>query len=176
VTQPLDILGRGSGASRSRKRRKSQPTNTKWRVSRSVSASARLLGSTRSSGDSRLVESFGEGFSRDRRLSLVASECGGHSEQDFLACGWKPNACRSARSRGHRSDACRVQLLKEMGQTDFSEVMLTERMDASAAPIRAVDIQEVLGGAPKCASRRRPSRSQAKHSSKRFPLVRLNLI
>jgi len=47
----------------SRKRRKSQPSGIRNGASRNYSTrEARLLGSTRSSGDSRLVESFGEAF------------------------------------------------------------------------------------------------------------------
>ena len=39
----------------------------------------------------------------------------------------------------------RVELQRQMGQTDFSELVLTEPLDSNASPISPLDIQQVLG-------------------------------
>ena len=71
---------------------------------------------------------------------------GAISEQDFLRVRLEAERLQiGANLAAIEATRARVQLLKEMGQTDFSEVLLTEPMDARAAPIPAVDIQQVLG-------------------------------
>ena len=118
VTQPLDILGKrkqriaaaASGVNRSQAEYEMARLEIIQRVKLAYWAARG------SSGDSGLIEGLGEGFSRDRRLSLVAFERGGH-----LRTGFSPRAAGSRtpadrrESSGDRSDACSSPVAKRDG-------------------------------------------------------------
>jgi cobalt-zinc-cadmium efflux system outer membrane protein len=67
------------------------------------------------------------------------------SEQDFLRVRLESERLQiSANLATIEATRARVQLLREMGQTDFSEVVLTDPLEASGAPLAAVELPQVL--------------------------------
>jgi len=67
------------------------------------------------------------------------------SEQDFLRVRLESERLQiAANLAAIEATRARVQLLREMGQTDFSEVVLTDPLKASDAPLAAVDLPQVL--------------------------------
>ena len=148
VTQPLDILGKRkqriaaaeSGVNRSQAEHEMARLEIIQRVKLAYWA-ARGAQETRDLLNAS-VKAFQEIVDyHSSRLSV-----GAISEQDFLRVRLEAERLQiGANLAAIEATRARVQLLKEMGQTDFSEVLLTEPMDASATPIPAVDIQEVLG-------------------------------
>ncbi len=148
VTQPLDILGKRkrriaaaeSGVNRSQAEYEMARLEIIQRVKLAYWA-ARGAQETRDVLKAS-VKAFQEIVDyHSSRLSV-----GAISEQDFLRVRLEAERLQiGANLAAIEATRGRVQLLKEMGQTDFSEVLLTEPMHASAAPIPAVDIQQVLG-------------------------------
>jgi len=70
---------------------------------------------------------------------------GAISEQDFLRVRLEAERLQiSASLAAIEATRARVQLLKEMGQTDFSEVVLTDPLVASGTSITSVDLPQVL--------------------------------
>jgi len=148
VTQPLDILGKrkrriaaaASGVNRSQAEYEMARLEIIQRVKLAYWA-ARGAQETRDVLKAS-VKAFQEIVDyHSSRLSV-----GAISEQDFLRVRLEAERLQiGANLAAIEATRGRVQLLKEMGQTDFSEVLLTEPMDASAAPIPAVDIRQVLG-------------------------------
>lgn len=67
------------------------------------------------------------------------------SEQDFLRVRLESERLQIAANLATmEATRARVQLLREMGQTDFSEVVLTDPLDVSGAPLAAVELSQVL--------------------------------
>ena len=70
---------------------------------------------------------------------------GAISEQDLLRVKLEGERLKIAANLAEiEANRARVQLLKEMGQTDFSEVLLTEPLDANAVAIEPINIKQVL--------------------------------
>ena len=70
---------------------------------------------------------------------------GAISEQDLLRVRLEGERLKIAANLAViDATRARVQLLKDMGQTDFSEVLLTEPLDANTVAIEPVDIRQVL--------------------------------
>lgn len=67
------------------------------------------------------------------------------SEQDFLRVRLESERLQiAANLSAIEATRARVQLLKEMGQTDFSELVLTDPLEASGTPLGAVELPQVL--------------------------------
>src|SRR5205823_8957902 len=67
------------------------------------------------------------------------------SEQDFLRVRLEAERLQiNANLAAIEATRARVQLLKEMGQTEFSEMTLTEPLDANTTPIAPMDLPQVL--------------------------------
>src|SRR5882724_168632 len=148
VTQPLDILGKrkqriaaaASGVNRSQAEYEMARLEIIQRVKLAYWA-ARGAQETRD-----LLKASVKAFQEIVDYHSSRLSVGAISEQDFLRVRLEAERLQiGANLAAIEATRARVQLLKEMGQADFSEVMLTEPMDASAAPTPAVDIQEVLG-------------------------------
>ena len=148
VTQPLDILGKRkqriaaaeSGVNRSQAEHEMARLEIIQRVKLAYWA-ARGAQETRD-----LLKASVKAFQEIVDYHSSRLSVGAISEQDFLRVRLEAERLQiGANLAAIEATRARVQLLKEMGQTDFSEVLLTEPMDARAAPIPAVDIQQVLG-------------------------------
>jgi len=148
VTHPLDILGKrkqrmaaaASGVNRSQAEYEMARLEIIQRVKLAYWA-ARGAQETRD-----LLKASVKAFQEIVDYHSSRLSVGAISEQDFLRVRLEAERLQiGANLAAIEATRARVQLLKEMGQTDFSEVELTEPMDASAAPIPAVDIQQVLG-------------------------------
>ena len=148
VTQPLDILGKRkqriaaaeSGVNRGQAEYEMARLEIIQRVKLAYWA-ARGAQETRD-----LLKASVKAFQEIVDYHSSRLSVGAISEQDFLRVRLEAERLQiGANLAAIEATRARVQLLKEMGQTDFSEVLLTEPMDASATPIPAVDIQQVLG-------------------------------
>ena len=70
---------------------------------------------------------------------------GAISEQDFLRVRLEAERLQiAANLAAIEATRARVLLLKEMGQTDFSEVLLTDPLDSNSTPIASADLPQVL--------------------------------
>ncbi len=70
---------------------------------------------------------------------------GAISEQDFLRVRLEGERLQIAANLAViETTRARVQLFRAMGQTDFSEVILTELLDANQTPLVSAEIQQVL--------------------------------
>jgi cobalt-zinc-cadmium efflux system outer membrane protein len=67
------------------------------------------------------------------------------SEQDFLRVRLESERLQiAANLAAIEATRARVQLLREMGQTDFAEIVLTDPLDSNGAPPGVIEIPEVL--------------------------------
>jgi cobalt-zinc-cadmium efflux system outer membrane protein len=70
---------------------------------------------------------------------------GAISEQDFLRVRLESERLKiTANLAAIEATHARVQLLREMGQTTFSEIVLTEALDAHRSAIESVNVDQVL--------------------------------
>jgi len=148
VTQPLDILGKqkqriaaaASGVNRSQAEYEIARLEIIQRVKLAYWA-ARGAQETRD-----LLKASVKAFQEIVDYHSSRLSVGAISEQDFLRVRLEAERLQiGANLAAIEATRARVQLLKEMGQTDFSEVMLAEPMDATSALIAPVEIQQVLG-------------------------------
>jgi len=147
VTQPLDILGKRKqriavaegGANRSQaeyelaRLQVVQHVKLAYWAARGAQETRDLLKAS--------VKNFQEIVDyHSSRLSV-----GMISEQDFLRVRLESERLQiSANLAVIEATRARVQLLKEMGQTDFSEVVLTDSLETSASRLPSVDLAQVL--------------------------------
>jgi cobalt-zinc-cadmium efflux system outer membrane protein len=146
-TQPLDVLGKRKQriavaedeVSRTEagyeliKRKIIQTVNLSYWEARGAQEKRHLLKTT--------VENFQKLIDyQSAQLSV-----GAISEQDLLRVRLEGERLQIAANLAEIETArTRVQLLKEMGQIDFSEVLLTEPLDANTVGIEPIDIKQVL--------------------------------
>ena len=135
VTQPLDILGKrkqriaaaASGVNRSQAEYEMARLEIIQRVKLAYWA-ARGAQETRD-----LLKASVKAFQEIVDYHSSRLSVGAISEQDFLRVRLEAERLQiGANLAAIEATRARVQLLKEMGQTDFSEVMLTEPMDATS--------------------------------------------
>ncbi len=148
VTQPLDILGkrkqRIAAAASSVNRSQAEYEMARLEIIQRVKLAYWAARGAQETRD--LLKASVKAFQEIVDYHSSRLSVGAISEQDFLRVRLEAERLQiGANLAAIEVTRARVQLLKEMGQTDFSEVLLTEPMDASAAPIPAVDIQQVLG-------------------------------
>ncbi len=147
ITQPLDILGKRKqriaaaegGVNRSQAEYELARLQIIQRVKLAYWA-ARGAQETRDLLKASVKNFQGIVDYHSARLSV-----GAISEQDFLRIRLEAERLQIGANLGTiEATRALVQLLKEMGQTDFSEVMLTDPLYASGAPIAPVDVPQVL--------------------------------
>jgi cobalt-zinc-cadmium efflux system outer membrane protein len=147
LTQPLDVLGKrkqriavaAEGVNRSQagyelaRRQIAQTVKLSYWQARGAQEERDLLKAT--------VENFQKIIDyQAARLSV-----GAISEQDLMRVRLEGERLKIAANLAViTATRTRVQLLKDMGQTDFSDVVLTEPLDENTAIIEPIDIQQVL--------------------------------
>jgi cobalt-zinc-cadmium efflux system outer membrane protein len=147
LTQPLDVLGKRrqriavaeDGVSR---------TQTGYELTRrQIVQTVRLsYWEARGAQEKRvLLKATVENFQKIIDYQSAQLSVGAISEQDLLRVRLEGERLKIAANLAViEATRARVQLLKEMGQTDFSEVLLTEPLDANTLAIEPIDIGQVL--------------------------------
>jgi cobalt-zinc-cadmium efflux system outer membrane protein len=147
LTQPLDVLGKRrqriavaeDGVSR---------TQTGYELTRRQIVQSVRLSYWEARGDQEkrdLLKATVENFQKIIDYQSAQLSVGAISEQDLLRVRLEGERLKIAANLAViEATRARVQLLKEMGQTDFSEVLLTEPLDANTLAIEPIDIGQVL--------------------------------
>jgi outer membrane protein, heavy metal efflux system len=92
-----------------------------------------------------LLKATVENFQKIIDYQSAQLSVGSISEQDLLRVQLEGERLKIAANLAIiEATRARVQLLKDMGQIDFSEVLLTEPLDANPSAIDAIDIEQVL--------------------------------
>ena len=92
-----------------------------------------------------LLKATVENFQKIIDYQSAQLSVGAISEQDLLRVRLEGERLKIAANLAViEATRARVQLLKEMGQTDFSETLLTEPLDANTFAIEPIDIRQVL--------------------------------
>jgi len=147
ITQPLDILGKrkqriaaaASGVNRSQAEYELARLQIIQRVKLAYWA-ARGAQETRD-----LLKASFKTFQEIVDYHSARLSVGAISEQDFLRVRLEAERLQiGANLAAIDATRARVQLLREMGQTDFSEVVLTDPLEASGVPIAAAELPQVL--------------------------------
>ena len=147
LTQPLDVLGK-------RKQRIAvaqegiRQTQAGYELARRQIVQSVTLAywEARGAQEKRdLLKATVENFQRIIDYQSAQLSVGAISEQDFLRVRLEGERLKIAASLAViGASRARVQLLKEMGETDFSEVFFTERLDANTSAIEPIDIAQLL--------------------------------
>jgi len=147
LTQPLDVLGKRrqriavaeDGVSR---------TQTVYELTRRQIVQSVRLSYWEARGDQEkrdLLKATVANFQKIIDYQSAQLSVGAISEQDLLRVRLEGERLKIAANLAViEATRARVQLLKEMGQTDFSEVLLTEPLDANTLAIETIDIGQVL--------------------------------
>ena len=147
LTQPLDVLGKRrqriavaeDGVSR---------TQTGYELTRRQIVQSVRLSYWEARGDQEkrdLLKATVANFQKIIDYQSAQLSVGAISEQDLLRVRLEGERLKIAANLAViEATRARVQLLKEMGQTDFSEVLLTEPLDANTLAIETIDIGQVL--------------------------------
>jgi outer membrane protein TolC len=147
LTQPLDVLGKRrqriavaeDGVSR---------TQTGYELTRRQIVQSVRLSYWEARGDQEkrdLLKATVENFQKIIDYQSAQLSVGAISEQDLLRVRLEGERLKIAANLAViEATRARVQLLKEMGQTDFSEVLLTEPLDANTLAVEPIDIGQVL--------------------------------
>lgn len=148
LTQPLDILGK-------RKQRiavASQgviSTQAQYELIRRqiVESVARAYWAARGAQEIRdVLKATVENFQSVVDYHSAQFSVGAIPEQDLLRIRLESERLKiDANLAVIEATKTRVQLQKEMGQTDFPELVLTEPLDSNKSPISLLDIKQVLG-------------------------------
>jgi cobalt-zinc-cadmium efflux system outer membrane protein len=148
LTQPLDILGK-------RKQRiavASQgviSTQAQYELIRRqiVESVARAYWAARGAQEIRdVLKATVENFQSVVDYHSAQFSVGAIPEQDLLRTRLESERLKiDANLAVIEATKTRVQLQKEMGQTDFPELVLTEPLDSNKSPISPLNIQQVLG-------------------------------
>jgi cobalt-zinc-cadmium efflux system outer membrane protein len=147
LTQPLDVLGK-------RKQRIAVAADEVSRseagyelIKRQVTQSTALsYWEARGAQEKRdLLKATVENFQKIIDYQSAQFSVGAISEQDLLRVQLEGERLKIAANLSEiEANRDRVQLLREMGQTDFSQVLLTEPLDANIGAIEPIDITQVL--------------------------------
>jgi cobalt-zinc-cadmium efflux system outer membrane protein len=147
ITQPLDILGK-------RKQRieaaegavnRSQAEYELSRVQIIQRVKLAYWGARGAQETRDLLKASVKTFQEIADYHSARLSVGAISEQDFLRVRLEAERLQiAANLAAIEATRAQVQLLREIGQTDFLEVMLTDPLDANGAPIISADIQQVL--------------------------------
>ena len=147
LTQPLDVLGkrkqRIAVAAEGVNRTQAGYEFTKRQIVQSVRLSYWQARGAQEKRD--LLKATVENFQKIIDYQSAQLSVGAISEQDLLRVRLEGEGLKIAANLAViEATRARVQLLKEMGQTDFSEALLTEPLDANTFAIEPIDIRQVL--------------------------------
>jgi outer membrane protein TolC len=147
LTQPLDVLGkrkqRIAVAAEGVNRTQAGYEFTKRQIVQSVRLSYWQARGAQEKRD--LLKATVENFQKIIDYQSAQLSVGAISEQDLLRVRLEGEGLKIAANLAViEATRARVQLLKEMGQTDFSEALLTEPLDANTFAIEPMDIRQVL--------------------------------
>jgi outer membrane protein, heavy metal efflux system len=147
LTQPLDVLGkrkqRIAVAEEGVGRTQAGYELTRWQIMQRVRLSYWEARGAQEKRD--LLKATVENFQKIIDYQSAQLSVGAISEQDLLRVRLEGERLKIAANLAViEAMRARVQLLKEMGQIDFSEVVLTEPLDANTLAIEPIDIRQVL--------------------------------
>ena len=147
LTQPLDILGKRKqriAMARSETGfREAQYELTRRQVAHAVKESYWTARGAQEIRD--LLNATLENFYKIVDYQSAQLSVGAISEQDFLRIRLEGERLKIAANLAViQANRARVQLQREMGQTTFAEVLLTEPLEAEPAAISPIDVQQVL--------------------------------
>ena len=147
LTQPLDVLGK-------RKRRIALATKEVASTQAQYELAQRQIAqdikrsywTARGAQELRdLLNASVENFQKILDYDSAQLSVGAISEQDFLRIRLEGERLEIAANLAVlEATRTRVQLQRQMGQTDFPDLVLTEPLDANQTPIASVNIQQVL--------------------------------
>ena len=147
LTQPLDVLGkrkqRIAVAEEGINRSRAGYELTKRQIVQSVTLS---YWDARGAQEKRdLLKATVENFQKIIDYQSAQLSVGAISEQDLLRVRLEGERLKIVANLAViEATRARVQLLKEMGQTDFSEELLTEPLDANTVAIEPINIGRVF--------------------------------
>jgi outer membrane protein, heavy metal efflux system len=147
LTQPLDVLGkrkqRIAVAEEGVNRTQAGYELTKRQIIQSAKVSYWEARGAQEKRD--LMKATVENFQKIIDYQSAQLSVGAISEQDLLRVRLEGERLKIAANLAViEATRARVQLLKDMGQIDFSAVLLTEPLDADPSAIEAIDIGQVL--------------------------------
>jgi outer membrane protein, heavy metal efflux system len=147
VTQPLDVLGkrkqRIAVAEEGVSRTQAGYELTKRQIVQSVRLSYWQARGAQEKRD--LLKATVENLQKIIDYQSAQLSVGAISEQDLLRVRLEGERLKIVASLAViEATRARVRLLKEMGQTDFSEISLTEALDANTFATEPIDIRQVL--------------------------------
>jgi outer membrane protein, heavy metal efflux system len=147
LTQPLDVLGkrkqRIAVASHEVSASQAQYELARRQVAQSV---AQSYWAARGAQEIRDVwKAAVDNFQRIVDYHSAQLSVGAISEQDFLRIRLESERLKiSSNLASIQATRARVQLQKDMGQTDFPDLILIEPLDANKAALASAEIQQVL--------------------------------
>ncbi len=147
ITQPLDVLGKRKQRISVASKGVSLAQTSYELAKRQVAQAVRLsYWDARAAQEKRdLLKTSVENFQKIIDYQSAQLSVGAISEQDFMRVQLEGERLKIAANLAViEATRARMQLLKEMGQTDFPEVILTEPLDASAGALEPLDIAQVL--------------------------------
>ncbi len=147
LTQPLDILGkrkqRIDSAAKEVSSVQAQYELARREVMQSVKQSYWAARGAQATRD--LLKATVDNFQRITEYYSAQLSVGAIPEQDFLRIRLEGERLKISYNLAVIvATRARVQLQREMGQTDFPELVLTEPIDANKDPISPMDVQRVL--------------------------------
>jgi outer membrane protein, heavy metal efflux system len=147
LTQPLDVLGkrkqRITVSARGVNSSQAQYERARRQIAESVK---QTYWSARGAQEARAVlKATVDNFQKIVDYHAAQLSAGAIPEQDFLRVQLESERLKIVATLADlEATRTRVQLQKEMGQSDFPELVLTEPLDVNATPIAPLDIQQVL--------------------------------
>jgi len=147
VNQPLDVLGkrrqRIALASDGVSRTQAEYELARWQIAHSVKLA---YWTARGAQEVReVLKSTVENFQKIIDYHAAQLSAGAIAEQDLLRVRLEGERLKiSANLAALEANRTRIELLKQMGQTDFAEVVLTEPLALDAA-VTPVGIEQALG-------------------------------
>jgi outer membrane protein, heavy metal efflux system len=154
LTQPLDVLGKRKQRIASAQQEINY-TAAQYELARRqvVQAVKHAYWAARGAQEIRdVLKATVEGFQAVIDYHSAQFSVGAISEQDLLRIRLEAERLQIAANLAILENTrARVQLFREMGQTDFSEAVLTEILDAGQTPLVPREIQQVLEQHPEIA-------------------------
>src|SRR6202163_1743809 len=147
LTQPLDVLGKRKQRIAVAEDEVSRTEAGYELIKQQILHSVKLAyWEARGAQEKRdLLKATVENFQRIIDYQSAQLSVGAISEQDLLRVELEGERLKIAANLAEiEANRAQVQLRKEMGQTDFSEILLTEPLDTNTVAIDVMDVGQVL--------------------------------
>jgi outer membrane protein, heavy metal efflux system len=147
LTQPLDVLGKRKQRIAAAEDEVSRTEAGYELIKQQILHSVKLAyWEARGAQEKRdLLKATVENFQRIIDYQSAQLSVGAISEQDLLRVELEGERLKIAANLAEiEANRAGVQLLKQMGQTDFSKILLTEPLDTNTVAIEAMDVGQVL--------------------------------